>query len=102
MRFRILERLAVLATALALAAPAAADSYRCGRRLVRDGDDVERLLRLCGEPNHRDRGTETLLVDGLFGPQRVERWYYRKSRRSLQSVVMVQRDRVVAIRVGRR
>lgn len=102
MRSRTLERLALLVAALALAAPAAADSYRCGRRLVRDGDDVERLLRLCGEPSHRERGTETLLLDGRLGPQRVERWYYRKNRRSLTYVVMVQRGRVVAIRVGRR
>jgi len=102
MRSRTLERLAALVAALALAAPVAADSYRCGRRLVRDGDDVERLLRLCGEPGHRDRGTETLLLDGRFGPQRVERWYYRKNRRSLPYVVMVHRGRVVAIRVGRR
>lgn len=102
MCFRTLERLAVLVAALTLAAPIAADSYRCGRRLVRDGDDVERLLRVCGEPGHRDHGTEMLLLDGRFGPQRVERWYYRKNRRSLPYVVMVHRGRIVAIRVGRR
>lgn len=79
-----------------------ADSYRCGRQLVRDGDSAERLLRLCGEPRRRDSGTETVMIDGAWGPQRVQRWYYRKNRRSLEYVVMVHRGTVVAIAAGRR
>ena len=91
----------MLAATLVLADSAAADSYRCGRQLVRDGDSTERLLRLCGEPRRRDSGTETVLVDGAWGPQRVQRWHYRKNRRSLAYVVMIYRGRVVAIEAGR-
>lgn len=85
-----------------LADTAAADSYRCGRQLVKDGDPVERLRRLCGAPQRRDSGTETVMVDGAWGPQRVQRWYYRKNRRSLEHVVMVYRGKIVAIETGRR
>jgi hypothetical protein len=102
MRIRNLHHLALLVAGLAAAGPAAADSYRCGRQLVRDGDSVARLLRLCGEPHHRDRGTERLRVDGRDGPQRVQRWYYRRNSRSLEYVVLIHRGRVAAIEVGRR
>jgi len=96
------QRILLLAAGIALAGAADADSYRCGRQLVRDGDSVARLLRLCGEPRDRDRATETLLVDGRLGPQRVERWYYRKNRRSLEYAVLIHRGRVAAIRVAHR
>jgi len=33
-----------------LAAPAYADSMRCGNRLVSDGDTRSQVLQLCGEP----------------------------------------------------
>jgi hypothetical protein len=39
----------VLATAL-LSPAARADSFRCGSRLVTDGDTAEELLALCGAP----------------------------------------------------
>ena len=99
MRKVFIERLIALTAGLAVASAAAADSYRCGRQLVRDGDSVARLLRVCGEPRGRDRATETLLIDGRYGPQRVERWYYRKNRRSLEYAVLIHRGRVAAIRV---
>jgi hypothetical protein len=86
-----------IVAAIGLAGEVAADSYRCGRQLVKDGDSAARLLRLCGEPRRRDSATETVLVDGAWGPQRVQRWYYRKNRRSLEYVVYVYRGRIVAI-----
>ncbi len=92
----------LLLAAIGLVDSVAADSYRCGRQLVRDGDSASRLLRLCGEPSHRDSGTERVMLDGAWGPQRVQRWYYRKNRRSLEYVVMLYRGRIVAIETGRR
>ncbi|MEJ2382820.1 MAG: DUF2845 domain-containing protein [Xanthomonadales bacterium] len=94
--------LPLIVAAIGLAQAAAADSYRCGRQVVKDGDSAARLLRLCGEPYRRDSGSETVMIDGAWGPQRVQRWYYRKNRRSLEYVVMVYRGRVVAIDAGRR
>ena len=35
--------------------PAAADSMRCGSRLVSDGDSIEKVLALCGEPTSKRR-----------------------------------------------
>lgn len=35
--------------------PAAADSMRCGSRLVSEGDSIDKVLALCGEPTSRQR-----------------------------------------------
>jgi hypothetical protein len=79
-----------------------ADSYRCGQKLIRTGDSPADVLRVCGEPRRRDRGLESVVLDGA--PQRltVERWYYRQGSRSLEHVVMLHRGQVVRIVVGGR
>ena len=76
-----------------------ADSYRCGRKLVRNGDSKAELLRLCGEPRFKDRGVETVKIDGSRKDARVERWYYRKSSRSLGRVILIYRGRIAGIEV---
>ena len=89
----------VLLGGLLLVQNSAADSYRCGRKLVRSGDSKAQLLRLCGEPRFRDRGVETVKVDGSRQKARVERWYYRKSSRSLGRVILIYRGRIAGIEV---
>jgi hypothetical protein len=42
------------------------------------------------------------MIDGAWGPQRVQRWYYRKNTRSLEYTVMLHRGRIVAIAAARR
>jgi hypothetical protein len=79
-----------------------ADSYRCGSKLIRTGDTSGDLLRICGEPRHKDRGHEKIRIEGVNRKMPVERWYYKKSSRSLERVVLVYRGRVVAIDTGGR
>jgi hypothetical protein len=59
---------AILATAVAVlyAQGAAADSFRCGTRLVSDGDSTDKVAALCGPPSSIQR-REVL--------QRPIRWY---------------------------
>jgi len=87
---------------LGAASELAADSYRCGRKLVRTGDSSAAVLSVCGEPRLRDKGLESIVLAGTRQQLTVERWYYRQSRRSLEHVVMFYRGRVVAIAVGGR
>ena len=94
---------AFLALALSAApAIAPADSYRCGRKLIRTGDSAADLLRVCGKPLHKDSGREQMWFEGARQTLNVQRWYYRKSRRSLQHVVLVHRGKVVAIEIDGR
>jgi len=43
-----------VATALATF-DAAADSMRCGSKLIGEGDSIDKVLRYCGEPATRER-----------------------------------------------
>jgi hypothetical protein len=43
------------AAALALAGPAAADSMRCGSKLMTDGDPLDKVHALCGPPASIER-----------------------------------------------
>jgi hypothetical protein len=100
----IRSKRAALAFALlwAVCVEAQADSYRCGRKLIRTGDSAADVLRVCGEPGYKDRAQQTLRLGGAEKSARVERWYYRKSRRSLEHVVLIHQGRVVAIEYGGR
>ena len=91
-----------VATLWALCAGAQADSYRCGRQLIRTGDSAADVLQVCGEPRYKDRGQATLRLGGAEKSASVERWYYKKSRRSLEHIVLLHKGRVVAIEVGGR
>ena len=91
-----------LLAALFTSSELAADSYRCGRKLIRTGDPSANVLRLCGEPRFRDRGHEKIRHEGKISRLPVQRWYYQKSERSLGRIVMIYQGRVVAIEVGRR
>ena len=62
------NRIATLAAcaALLMAGAASADSFRCGTRLVTDGDSTDKVEALCGKPSSVER-REIL--------QRPIRWY---------------------------
>jgi hypothetical protein len=94
--------LSLLATLVLLPPSAAADSYRCGRKIVRSGDPVSRLLEVCGEPKRRDSGSETIEVSGVPRKVNVQRWYYQRGSRRLERVVFVYRGKIAAIEVGGR
>ena len=87
---------------LGMATDATADSFRCGRKLVRTGDSPETLRQRCGEPQGRDSGQEELRLQGNVQKVRVERWYYKTSSRQLQNIVLIYRGEIVAIRTGDR
>ena len=79
-----------------------ADSYRCGRKLVREGDSTARLLEKCGQPRLKDSGSEKIRINGTLANKRVQRWYYKKSNRSLERIVLIYSGNIVGIKTGDR
>ena len=79
-----------------------ADSFRCGHQLISTGDSASEVLRVCGEPRYKDRGNEIIKIDGMSKNTRVERWYYKKSSRSLEHAILVYKGSVVGVEVGDR
>lgn len=96
-----------MACAVALAgflfsASALADSFRCGRKVVRSGDSQSQLLSSCGEPQRRDSAQEALWIGSSQKTVKVHRWFYKTSGRSLERVVLLYQGKIVAVRTGKR
>jgi len=97
-----MKMLLLFTVIILLSSHATADSFRCGRKLVSVGDSAGGLVRVCGEPIHKDRGKETIRVNGVAKETSVERWYYKKSSRSLEHVIIIYKGRVAAVELGHR
>jgi hypothetical protein len=91
-----------LAVGLLCWSPARADSFRCGRKVVRSGDTLEELLQRCGEPRQRGSGYESIWLPDGQQRVRVERWHYKLGGRKLERVVLLYRGQIVAVRTGPR
>ena len=92
----------VVASLSVTAFDAAADSYRCSRKIVRTGDPVSRLLQICGEPRFKSSGYSQIKIDGRLERVTVKRWHYKKGSRSLEHIVLIYRGKIAAIEVGGR
>ncbi|MDT8320103.1 MAG: DUF2845 domain-containing protein [Xanthomonadales bacterium] len=90
---------AVLCSAIFFAASLQADSYRCGRKLIRSGDSAGEVLSRCGPPRYKDRGRASVRIAGGKEELAVQRWYYRKSSRSLGRVILIHQGQVVGIEI---
>jgi len=73
----------------------AADTMRCGGRLVTVEDRAAELRSLCGTPDYRDVWTEQTLPQDLLGD--TEEWYYNFGSNQLLRIVRIQNGRVVRI-----
>ncbi len=86
---------AVLAVML-VAAPAGADSFRCGQRIASEEMTVQELLEACGEPT--DKSIEVVDVYGpnvhgagnvKRGTSTTEKWTYDRGSQSFDMVVTI-------------
>lgn len=102
MRIMVINGVISLILSFSILSDVNADSFRCGRKLVQTGDSSSDLLRICGKPRYKDRGYEKIKVDGVTRNERVERWYYKKSSRSLERQILLYRGRIAGIEIGSR
>lgn len=102
MLFRVYTLVAVLFGLLLVPAEATADSYRCGRKIVRTGDTVARLLLVCGEPRFKSSGSGEIKINGVSKRAQVKKWHYKNGSRSLERIVLIYKGEIAAIEVGGR
>lgn len=81
---------------------AVADSMRCGRKVIRNGDSPATLLKHCGEPIWRGKADADVSTPEGRRHVRVEQWHYKPSERSLERIVLIYRGEVVAVETGSR
>ncbi|WP_331068856.1 DUF2845 domain-containing protein [Steroidobacter sp.] len=89
---------------LAVAAPAGADSMRCGKWVVNESVTVDELVSKCGQPRSKDITKEDVYMTNVNGMRvktdRVtitERWIYQPSPRSLPMVVVIVDGKIVSL-----
>jgi hypothetical protein len=92
-----------------VAEPAAADSFRCGNRLITDGDNADKVVSLCGPPTEVSRseilrrpviwrfGRPYYLSDEM-APVAVEFWTYNLGPNKLMRRIKLEDGLVVEIR----
>lgn len=102
MRLYIQNSLIFLILFFAVSQSLCADSYRCGRKVVRTGDSTERLLNVCGKPRHRDRAREYIKVKGVHKNTPVQRWYYKQGSRSIERIILIYQGKIAGIEMGSR
>jgi hypothetical protein len=102
------RRLVPLLAGVLLAGAAAADSFRCGNRLITDGDSAAKVLALCGEPSEVTTtsilrrpvvwryGRPWYASDDLV-PVAVEFWTYNLGRQKLMRRLRLEDGLVVEI-----
>ncbi len=89
--------LAIL-TASLIAAPAGA-GFRCGHKLIQEGDSVADMLLKCGEPVLR----QTIAVENTSTTEGiVEQWTYNFGRGTFLKIVTIEAGKVAVIEDGER
>ncbi len=70
---------------------AAADSFRCGRKLVKQGDSGSSLIKKCGKPARKYSSRELVNDQGRQSRVSVSNWVYERNRK---------KDMIVSVRSG--
>ena len=75
-----------------------ADSFRCGRTLVKAGESINALIKKCGNPERKFSSKETINDHGHRKSVAVSNWVYER-RGKKDMIVSVQSGSVVKIKV---
>jgi hypothetical protein len=59
----------------------AAGSFRCGRKIVKEGDSGSELVRKCGKPVRKFSSKETISEKDRQSKVSVSNWVYERNRK---------------------
>ena len=77
---------------------AAADSFRCGRKIVKQGDSASALIKKCGKPALKYSSKEIVNDQGRQSKVSVSNWVYERNRKK-DMIVSVRGGTVIKIQV---
>ena len=75
-----------------------ADSFRCGRKIVKQGDSGSSLIRKCGNPVRKYSSKELVNDQGRQARVAVSNWVYER-KRGKDMIVSVRSGAVIKIQV---
>lgn len=93
-----MKKLLFFAICVMLSSQLSADSFRCGRAIVKSGDSSGKLVSSCGDPSRKFTSKEIITDDGRQVRAGVSNWVYsRAGKRDM--VVMLYNGVIVKMRV---
>jgi len=93
-----MTRLCLFLILLSLHTSVTADSFRCGRSLVKAGESTNALIKKCGEPVRKFSSKERLVDSGHALVVGVSNWVYER-RGKADMIVSIRSGAVVKIEV---
>lgn len=86
-----MKSLTLLLTVILFSSTTAADSFRCGRKLVKQGDSSSTLVKKCGKPASKFSSRESINDHGRHSMVTVSNWVYERNGK---------KDMIVSVRSG--
>ena len=84
-------RLVLLVMFTLVSIDVSADSFRCGRKVVKSGESTNALIKKCGHPIRKYSGKETVTDQGRSLLVGVSNWVYERNGK---------KDMIVTVRSG--
>ena len=95
---RKIIQLSILSIAFVSSSITSADSFRCGRKLVKQNESVSALVKKCGQPVRKFNGRQDAWIKGMQKRVSVSNWVYeRRGKRDM--VVSIHNGAVIRIEV---
>ena len=93
-----MNKLMLCALLILVSGNATADSFRCGRSIVKLGESSNALMKKCGDPLRKYSSKETVYEHGNQSTVGVSNWVYaRKGKKDM--IVSVRSGAVIKIQV---
>ena len=84
-------RLVLLLMFTLVSVDVSADSFRCGRKVIKSGESTNALIKKCGHPVRKYSGKETVTDQGRSLLVGVSNWVYERNGK---------KDMIVTVRSG--
>jgi hypothetical protein len=93
-----MNKLLILFLLIALSGSLLADSFRCGRKIVKTGESSNALIKKCGQPVRKLKSNEQVKLDGQQKRTAVSNWVYER-RNKKDMIVSVKNGTVVRLEI---
>lgn len=93
-----MEKLILLTVSILFSGIVEADSFRCGRKIVKPGDSSNSLIKKCGKPVRKYSSREMVSDQGRQSKVAVSNWVYERGR-GKDMIVSVRSGTVIKTRV---
>jgi hypothetical protein len=93
-----MRQLLLVTLLISLSSETGAESFRCGRKIVKPGDSGNTLIKKCGNPARKFSGKQSVFAQGRRSNVSVSNWVYKRHGKK-DMIISVRSGAVVKIQV---